>query len=179
MTTNTITVKDLNTQIRGLGVKLQNNEAAIQELGLHCLQHATDHGPQSLCNLLNVLRKGMHKAFTEWALAFGQVKKNTDKKTKDALPFVIDRSRKLDIEGATTTPWFAFQASKADATEKAFDLQEAFQAFANRLSGKVTPAQLTQLQAMAAVVGAKCTKVVAVEKVGVPTAPALPDTAVA
>ena len=175
----TIDTKTLNTKIRGLGVKLANNEGEIQELGLHCLQHATDHGPQSLCNLLNVLRPGMHKGFIAWTLAFGQVKLNSDKATREMLPFSVDRTKQLDIQGAIEMPWFKFSKTKAQATEEAFDLQKAMAAFVHRLSGKVTPAQLDLVRQMAAVVKVDCTKIVAIEKaaVALPPVPAMAPSA--
>ncbi len=125
--------KKLNAAIDALGKRNAKIEADIQALGLACLGKIAEHGDVMPINrLLGVLRRGQHKAFTEWALAYGALSKNKDKTTLDKLPLVYDKARKTDIEAATATPWTEFAESKADAVAKAFDLQAAVMALLKR-----------------------------------------------
>ena len=149
-----LTVNQLNAKIDSLGKLNLKVESTIQELGLACMAHAEAHGDVTVMNrLVNVLRRTQFQAFTEWCLAFGKFKRNTDAATKDAAPLAYDKTRNTDIEGATAKPWFMFADEKAAAIAKAFDLQAAVKALLKKAAAN--GADHTQLVAIAGVVGIK------------------------
>jgi hypothetical protein len=118
-------IKELNEKIKLLATANADVEATIQELGLACLGHLSHGNNGPIVSLLGALRRTQYRAFTEWALAFGMCSKNVDKKTKEVMPLVYDKSKTTDIEGATAKPWFMFAEDKAAAVAKAFDFQQA------------------------------------------------------
>lgn len=123
--------KELIRKINAFGKKNETVKAEIQTLGLACLQHgasaeAGGHGDvMPLNRLIGKLQRSQVKAFVEWALAYGMVKRNTDKATQDAQPLCYDKSRTLDLQGATDKVWDDFAPEKAESVAKAFDLQAA------------------------------------------------------
>jgi hypothetical protein len=119
-------LKVLNKKIAALKKSNAKVRDDIQALGLVCLQHIEQHGDVTpLNNLYDALIKTQHQAFAEWAFSFGKVSKNTNAKTKEAMPLAYDKSKKTDIKAATAKPWFDFADDKAKATAKAFDFQAA------------------------------------------------------
>lgn len=121
-----MTIKQLNAKIDALGKANAKVEETIQELGLACLAHCGEHHDTMPMNrLVNVLRRTQHRAFVEWAMAFGEFKINTDASTKDAQPLAYDKTKETDIEGATEKGWFMFGDDKTEALKKAFDFQQA------------------------------------------------------
>ena len=162
-------IKELNKKIDALGVRNAKIEEDIQDLGLECLAHLEEHGDTMPLNrLINVLRRGQHKAFMMWALAFAKVARNTDKVTMATQPVVYAKDRKTDIEGATAKPWFEFADDKEEAIAKAFDLQGATMALLRRAAA--SGAKHETLVALAAVVGIKPEKVPATVTKEVPKA---------
>jgi hypothetical protein len=149
-----LTVKQINSKIDSLGKLNLKVESTIQELGLVCMAHADVHGDVTVMNrLVNVLRRTQHQAFTEWCLAFGKFKRNTDKAKADVAPLVYDKSRTTDIEGATAKEWFMFADAKAEAIAKAFDLQAAVKALLKKAAAN--GADHEKLLALASVVDIK------------------------
>jgi hypothetical protein len=116
--------KELNSRIDALGRANLKVESDIHELGMACLEHTEKHGDTMPMNrLINALRRTQHQAFLEWAMAFGKFVKNTDKVTKASQPLVYAKGKTTDLEAAIAKPWFMFGASKAAATDMAFDFQ--------------------------------------------------------
>ena len=144
--------KELNKKIDALGKANLKVEATIQELGLECLKHCDEHGDTMPMNrLVSVLRRTQFQAFTEWTLAFGKFKRNTDAATKVSQPLAYDKTRNTDIEGATEKGWFMFADSKAEAIAKAFDLQAAMMSLLKKAAAN--GADHKKLVALAGVVG--------------------------
>lgn len=54
-----------------------------------------------------------HAALTEWFTRFGGVSANHDKKNNKQNPFVKDKGKVVDIEGAKAMPWYECKPSKA------------------------------------------------------------------
>jgi hypothetical protein len=150
-------IKELNKKIKLLATANAKVEATIQELGLACLEHLAHGNNGPIVSLLGALRRTQYRAFTEWALAFGMCSKNTDKKTKEAMPLVYDKSKKTDIEGATAKPWFMFAEDKAAAVAKAFDFQAAVMSLLKKAAS--AGHDHTQLVQVAAIAGIKPEKV--------------------
>lgn len=123
------------TSIKGRGAKL---DADIHRAAVSILNHATEHGDTTLAdNLVHAMPKGARKlALVEWMLAFGQIAKLDKEADKDAIAagrlFKLDRTRKLDIEGAIATPWTDFKPEAA--VLDAFDVQAAVASVMGRLT---------------------------------------------
>jgi len=149
-------LKELNRRIKALETKNSNIHKEIQSLGVVCLQHGASEAQggygdvMPLNRLFNALKRNQARAFTEWALAFGMVKRNTDKATKVAMPFTFDRTRTLDIEGANAKHWDDFAPEKSESVAKAFDLQAAVMAVLRRAAAAGEPESVINALANAA-----------------------------
>lgn len=118
--------KQLLQRISALGKRNAAIKGEIQALGVACLEHIEAHGDvMPLNRLVMALQRSQVRAFVEWALAFGKVKRNTDKATKETMPLAFDKTRTTDIQGANDKPWDEFAPTKAESVAKAFDLQAA------------------------------------------------------
>ena len=129
------------TSIKTRGAKL---DQSIWEAGVSCLAHATEHGDTTLLDkLLNALPKGSRKlAFTEWALAHGQIRlldgkvKAEKVRLKNGGTFILDRERVLDLQGAMAKSWVEFKPEASVQT--AFDLQGSVSALVKRYESAVS-----------------------------------------
>lgn len=145
-------IKELNKRIKLLSVANAKVEGTIQELGLACLGHLGHGNNGPIVALLGALRRTQYQAFIEWALAFGKVSKNLDKKTKEAMPLIYDGTKSTDIEGATAKPWFMFADAKPEAIAKAFDFQGAMMALIKKAAANgVDHAKLLQAATIAGI----------------------------
>lgn len=143
-------IKELNKRIKALAGKNVAVETTIQELGLECLRHLDSGNNGPINSLYGALRRPQVKSFVEWALSFGKVMRNTDKKTMAVMPLVFDKSRTTDIEAATAKPWFEFADEKAVATAKAFDFQQAMLSLIKKAAAAgIDHAKLVQAAALA------------------------------
>lgn len=117
----------INT-IRADGKMLDDS---IQLAALSAMAHSAEHSDPTLCcALFDALPKGARaKALTDWFLTFGQLQKNTGLKAKE-LPFIIDRSKALDLGGAMAKPWYTCKPEKHPSEE--FDLIKALEALLTR-----------------------------------------------
>ena len=151
-------LKVLNKKIAALKKANGKVRDDIQALGLVCLMHIEAHGDVTpLNNLFDALIKTQHQAFAEWAFSFGKVSKNTNAKTKEAMPLAYDKSKKTDIEAAVAKPWFDFADDKAKATAKAFDFQQAVMSLLKKAAA--AGIDHSKLVAVAAVADIKAEKV--------------------
>lgn len=122
--------------IKNRGVKL---DGSIQLAGLSVLAHASEHGDSTLADrLVAAMPKGARKlALVEWMLCFGQMRKldnkNADEaqRIKEGALFKLDRTRTLNLEGASDKLWHEFKPEAAPST--AFDAQAAVAALIKRL----------------------------------------------
>src|SRR5512139_37124 len=117
------------------GAKLDRD---IHVVGVSVLSHASEHGDTTLADKLVLsMPKGSRKlALVEWMLAYGQIAKLDKVADKDAIAagrlFKLDRTRKLDLEGAAATPWTDFKPEAA--VLDAFDVQAAVASVMGRLT---------------------------------------------
>lgn len=122
--------------IKNRGAKL---DASIQIAALSVLAHASEHGDTTCADrLVHAMPAGARKlALVEFILAFGQMRKldKTDEvealAIKNGMLFKIDRSRKLDMEGAASMEWYKFKPEAAML--EAFDAQKAVASLLGRL----------------------------------------------
>lgn len=110
------------TSISNRGKKLDND---VQIVGLSVLAHADKHGDITLINrLYNCMPAGSRRrALAEWLMAFGKVSANADRSTLREAPFVYDKAKKTDLQGAAQEPWFTFAPEGAPADM--FDVSRA------------------------------------------------------
>jgi hypothetical protein len=115
--------------IKTAGKKLDDR---IQLAGLSVLNHAHLHGDVTVVNsLFLAMPQGARgKALAEWLLAYGNVSKNTDKKSAKTAPFVYAKDRTVTGEAldarlaqATGKPWYKFAPEPKVADM--FDFQAA------------------------------------------------------
>ena len=117
------------------GAKLDRD---IHVVGVSVLSHASEHGDTTLADkLVQSMPKGSRKlALVEWMLAYGQMAKLDTKADKDAIAggrlFKLDRTRKLDLEGAAAESWTEFKPEAA--VLDAFDVQAAVHSVMARLT---------------------------------------------
>lgn len=121
--------------IQSRGAKL---DQSIHVAGVSIIAHASEHGDTTLADkLVHSMPKGARKlALVEWMLAFGQLAKLDKEADKDAIAagrlFKLDKSRKLDVDGAIGTPWTEFKPEAA--VLDAFDVQAAVASVMGRLT---------------------------------------------
>jgi len=150
-------IAQLINTIRADGKVLDDS---IQLAALSCVSHATEHGDVTLaCELFKALPKGARsKALTEWFVQYSQLTVNTGLKAKE-LPFILDRTKALDLEAANANPWYNCKPEKHPSEE--FDLIKAMEALLTRADSAAKKGltikgadKLLQLRVLAGTVGA-------------------------
>lgn len=109
---------ELKAAITAHGKKRASIDQETQRLALSAVAVFAQHGNVFYINHLyaNMGKGARHVALTSWLLAFGGVMAN-EGEGKDVTPFVKDANKKVDMEGATKTPWFDMKPSpKPDET---------------------------------------------------------------
>lgn len=117
-------VSELNKRIATLKRGTAKRVAEIQALGLACLEQIEMHGNTTPINaLMGALSRSETKAFTEWALAFGKVKKASKADAEAGVFLSFDKARTTDMAAAAETVWDTFAPEKKASVARAFDLQ--------------------------------------------------------
>lgn len=103
----------------------------IQIIGLSLLAHIDEHSnPTMLNRLVAEFPAGLRRnAFAEWVLAHGKVKLNEgdDKKVK---PFLLDKTRKTNMDGAHAKMWTEFKPEQD--LDKVFDFGAMLMSLLNK-----------------------------------------------
>jgi len=112
----------LHKAIKDLGIARQKLDDQVQTLALSAIWHFGVRadadgkliGDVGFINRLYLsLGKGArHVAFTEWVTKFGGVSANTGA-GKAETPFLKDKNKSVDMEGATKVKWYDMKPSKA------------------------------------------------------------------
>lgn len=123
--TNLAALEKEIVSIAGAGKKL---DARIQAAGVGVLEHLAEHRDTGPVNRLYLaLGKGArHSAMTSWLLAYGSLVANTEPGTKAEKPFLFDKEKVTQPEGAEADPWYNHKPSKAP--DQILDLQAAIRA---------------------------------------------------
>lgn len=117
-------VAELKKRIAALKRGGAKRIAEIQAVGLGCLEQVELHGNTTPINdLIGALSRPETKAFTEWALAFGKVKKASKADAEKGQFLAYDKARTTDMVGAAEQTWDTFAPEKKAAVQRAFDLQ--------------------------------------------------------
>lgn len=120
------TAAGIKAEIAGIakaGVKL---DARIQACAVASLEHMVAHRDHTLLvDLYKALSKGQRRAsMASWILAFSQLAANDDQATKADKPFILDKEKTADVEGAKGTLWH--EAGKPEAApDEVFDANKA------------------------------------------------------
>jgi HrpA-like RNA helicase len=112
----------LGAEIKSIGTAGAKLDARIQEAALAAIWHfgvRTNAAGELIGDvgyinrLYKALGKGArHVALTDWLTTFGGVKANTAADKADN-PFVKDKNKVVDMDGASALPWFDMKPSKA------------------------------------------------------------------
>jgi hypothetical protein len=107
--------KTLTKAIKAASVKAKAMDTEWQRLALSAVHFFAEHGQVGIINMVYTsLGKGArHQAMTQWLTTFAGVKPNSNKDTKGRVPFVKDKDKLVDLEGATAHNWFDMAPSKA------------------------------------------------------------------
>lgn len=128
---SSMSIQEVESAIKSISTRGAMLDKDIALTGLSVLAHVDKNNEPSLfTKLYNALPKGARSnALIAWAIAFGKIEVNMDKKTSKERPFVVDTSKITDLKGATEKPWFDFKKPKAPADEFNFEAEVAkFQA---------------------------------------------------
>ena len=142
----------IDAGIKSIAKQGKKLDADIQHVGLSCLNHIAEHGDVRLFNrLFLAMPQGSRKtALTQWALAFGKLKANTEEGKKES-PFVYDKDRETNLTDAAANPWYSFAPEKAP--DEVFDVIKMLNALLAK-AGKATtitnPEALAKLRDLAA-----------------------------
>lgn len=100
--------------------------ARIQNCAVASLEHMVEHRDHTLLvELYQAMPKGTRSsALAAWILSFSQLKANDDKASKKEKPFLLDKEKSLDLEGARTTLWHECGKPEA-APDELFDVNKA------------------------------------------------------
>ena len=101
----------LITIIAKRGAILDNQ---IHVAAVNAAAHVQSYGDIRYVNRLYLaMPKGSRRvALTAWLLSFAGVRAS-ERANKADVPFVFDRTKKVDLETGTATPWFTMKPSKA------------------------------------------------------------------
>lgn len=150
--------KEITKFIKAIATSGKTLDDRIQLAAMSTINHAAEHGDVTLCcELFKAMPQGARsKALTDWFLMFGPVKVNRGKNAKE-LPFVLDRDKVLNLEGANALPWYMCKVEKHPSEE--FDLLGALSSLIKRAeaAAKVgkTIKGMEQIQTLRQMVGAQ------------------------
>lgn len=132
--------------IKSIAARGLSLDKDIQVAGISILAHISQHKEVSLFKkLYDAMPKGSRaKALIHWAISYGQVSVNFDKKTSKAQPFLFNGEKILDLQGASEKPWFDCKKEKSPAEEFSFEAEVL--AFQRKVqlwikAGKVSPTE--------------------------------------
>ncbi len=126
-------VAGIRAEIVSIGKAGKALDSRIQACAIACLKHMIEHRDHTLLvELYKGLSAGQRRAsMAAWIMAFSQLDANTDATSKKDTPFVLNKAKKLDLEGAIAMAWY--DAGKAEQEPDAiFDAQKAFKSFLAR-----------------------------------------------
>lgn len=103
---------ELAKEIKSLAGRAKKLDKDFQVAALSAISVFNVHGNVFYINAVyGALGKGArHVAMTAWMLAFGGVQAN-EGEGKDVTPFIKDKNKQVDMEGAGKTPWYDMKPS--------------------------------------------------------------------
>ena len=102
------TVAGIKAEISSIAKAGKTLDGRIQRCAVASFEHMVAHRDHTLLvELYRALSKGMRRAsMAAWIMRFTQLTANTDPASKGEKPFVLDKEKAHDLEGAKETMWY-------------------------------------------------------------------------
>lgn len=120
------TANGIRAEINSIGKASKSLDARVQACAVASLEHMIAHKDHTLLvELYKALGKGMRRAsMAAWILQFTQLTANADPLTKTEKPFMLDKEKTCDLEGAKGMMWY--EAGKPEqAPDEILDVNKA------------------------------------------------------
>ena len=128
------TVAEITAEIAGIAKAGKTWDARVQACAVACVEHMAGHGDHTLLvKLYQALPKGSRRgSFAQWIINHTSLVANTDAGTKGELPFVKDKAKTTDVEGARENLWT--DAGRPEpAPDELFDANKAAMALIRKI----------------------------------------------
>ena len=128
------TVAGIKAEIASIAKAGKTLDGRIQRCAVAAFEHMIEHRDHTLLvDLYKALSKGQRRAsMAAWIMQFTQLTANTDPATKADKPFVLDKEKAADLEGAKETMWF--DAGKPEASpDEILDVNKAVMALLKKV----------------------------------------------
>lgn len=120
------TAKDIEYGIESVRKMGDIWQQSVQEVQIAVLAHLDEHGDYTLFQKLHdALPKGARRnALVEHAVKYGKITVNMDddKAKRKAKPFLFDKTKTTNLDGAAADPWWEQMPEKP--VDEAFDFQK-------------------------------------------------------
>ena len=120
------TVAGIKAEIASIAKAGKTLDGRIQRCAVAAFKHMIEHRDHTLLvELYQALSKGQRRAsLAAWIMQFTQLTANTDAASKAEKPFVLDKAKAFDLEGAMETMWY--DAGKPEAApDEILDVNKA------------------------------------------------------
>ena len=120
------TVAGIKAEIASIAKAGKTLDGRIQRCAVAAFEHMIEHRDHTLLvELYQALSKGQRRAsLAAWIMQFTQLTANTDAASKAEKPFVLDKAKAFDLEGAMETMWY--DAGKPEAApDEILDVNKA------------------------------------------------------
>ena len=130
------TVAGIKAEIASIAKAGKTLDGRIQRCAVAAFEHMLAHRDHTLLvELYQALSKskGLRRAsMAAWIMQFTQLTANTDAASKAAKPFVLDKEKSFDLEGAKETMWYECGKPEA-APDKLLDVNKAVMSLLNKV----------------------------------------------
>lgn len=119
----------INKEIASIKAAGAKFDKRVQECAIACLEHMDKHGDHTLLvRLYQALPKGSRRgSMATWIMRYSRLTANDDKATKNEKPFIVDKAKANDLEGAASEMWY--EAGKPEQNpDEILDVQKAVKA---------------------------------------------------
>lgn len=113
------TVAGIKAEIASIAKAGKTLDGRIQRCAVAAFKHMIEHRDHTLLvELYQALSKGQRRAsMAAWIMQFTQLTANTDPASKAEKPFVLDKGKSFDLEGAMETMWYECGKPEASPDE--------------------------------------------------------------
>ena len=128
------TAAGIKAEIVSISEAGKSLDGRIQRCAVAAFKHMIEHRDHTLLvELYQALSKGQRRAsMAAWIMQFTQLTANTDPASKGEKPFVLDKDKAFDLEGAMETLWY--DAGKPEAApDEILDVNKAVMALLKKV----------------------------------------------
>ena len=128
------TVAGIKAEIASIAKAGKTLDGRIQRCAVAAFEHMLAHRDHTLLvELYQALSKGMRRAsMAAWIMQFTQLTANTDAASKADKPFVLDKDKAHDLDGAKETMWYECGKPEA-APDEILDVNKAVMALLKKV----------------------------------------------